>query len=98
MITFSKSQRALENQFLRASKNKDNSFFWDKLKVSDRYLLLLKFWYNSYHPTDKSKGDKFYLLKWNELDESVKRHIPEISIWIRFVSTQNTDEMFGGNK
>ena len=87
MITFSKSQRALENQFLRASKNKDNSFFWDKLKVSDRYLLLLK-----------SKGDKFYLLKWNELDESVKRNIPGISIWIRFVSTQNIDEMFGGNK
>ena len=28
MITFSKSQRALENQFLRASKNKDNSLYY----------------------------------------------------------------------
>ena len=97
-FTFAKTQKGLKNQFKRATKNKDESWYWNKLEVGDRYFFLLKYYYNSSHPTDESENDQFYHNDFEDLPEDFQELIFDnwklfYALWVTWQNDQNRKKM-----
>ena len=97
-FTYAATEKGVISQFKRATKNKDEEWYWDNLEVGDRYEFLLKYYYNSRHPTAESENDHFYHFDFVELPEEIQDMIFDdwklfFALWVIWQNKENAKRM-----
>jgi len=97
-FTYAATKKGLKSQFKRATKDKDEEWYWNNLDVGDRYNFLLKFIYHSRHPTDESESDQFYYNDFEDLPEEIQEMIFDdwklfYALWVTWQNDQNRKRM-----
>tara|TARA_Y100000296_G_C5017618_1_gene178200 strand:+ start:138 stop:446 length:309 start_codon:yes stop_codon:yes gene_type:complete len=98
LFTFAKTNQGIKTQFERETKNKDESWYWDKLDTGVKYEFLLKYYYGSKFPTNKSQLDEFYKDDFEDLPEDIQDIIINdwelfLALWIMWHNQENMKKL-----